>query len=337
MRVSMTVPTEYLPEARTIYRQLEDIGYDAAYSFEAKHDPFIPLAVAAEHTTRIDLGTAVAIAFARTPMTLANAGWDLQHLSGGRMILGLGSQIKPHIEQRFSMPWSKPAARMRELVLGIRAIWNSWEHDAPLHFDGEFYRHTRMIPMFSPGPAPFGLPRIFTGGFGPKMTAVAGEVADGFFVHPVNSRRSLQELTLPALAAGAAKVGRDLSEVEVVCVTIIVTGGTEEELAASRYTVRQQLAFYGTTPAYQSVFQLHGYGDMHDELRTLARDNRWVEMTDLIDDALVDEIAVVGEPHQIAAKLRDRLAGISDSVSLVNNRAPDPDHYADIVSELRTG
>ncbi len=336
MRVSMTVPTEYLPEARTIYRQLENIGYDAAYSFEAKHDPFIPLAVAAEHTTRIDLGTAVAIAFARTPMTLANAGWDLQHLSGGRMILGLGSQIKPHIEQRFSMPWSKPAARMRELVLGIRAIWNSWEHDAPLHFDGEFYRHTRMIPMFSPGPAPFGLPRIFTGGFGPKMTAVAGEVADGFFVHPVNSRRSLQELTLPALAAGAAKVGRDLSEVEVVCVTIIVTGGTEEELAASRYTVRQQLAFYGTTPAYQSVFQLHGYGDMHDELRTLARDNRWVEMTDLIDDALVDEIAVVGEPHQIAAKLRDRLAGISDSVSLVNNRAPDPDHYAEIVSELKT-
>ena len=331
----MTVPTEDLPEARTVYKELEDIGYDAAYSFEAKHDPFIPLAIAAEHTSKIELGTAVAIAFARTPMTLANAGWDLQHVSGGRMILGLGSQIKPHIEQRFSMPWSKPAARMREMVLGIRAIWESWEHDTPLNFDGEFYRHTRMIPMFSPGPAPFGLPRIFTGGFGPKMTAVAGEVADGFFVHPVNSRRSLQELTLPALAEGAAKAGRAVEDVEVVCVTIIVTGLTEEELVASRYTVRQQLAFYGTTPAYQSVFQLHGYGDMHQELKTLARDNRWVEMTELVDDALVDEIAIVGEPHEIAAKVRARLAGISDSVSLVNNRAPDPDHYAAIVADLK--
>ncbi len=332
----MTVPTEDLPEARTIYTELEQIGYDAAYSFEAKHDPFLPLAVAAEHTTRIELGTAVAIAFARTPMTLANAGWDLQLLSKGRMILGLGSQIKPHIEQRFSMPWSKPAARMNELVRGIRAIWDSWEHDAPLNFDGEFYTHTRMIPMFSPGPAPYGLPRIFTGGFGPKMTAVAGEVADGFFVHPVNSRRSLQELTLPAIAEGAARAGRPVEEIEVVCVTIIVTGETEEALAESRQTVRQQLAFYGTTPAYQSVFQLHGYGDMHDELRALARENRWVEMTSLIDDSLVDEIAVVGEPHEIAGKLRARLDGISDSVSLVNNRAPDPTHYADIVRELKS-
>lgn len=331
----MTVPTEDLPEARTIYKELEDIGYAAAYSFEAKHDPFIPLAVAAEYTSLIELGTAVAIAFARTPMTLANAGWDLQHISGGRMILGLGSQIKPHIEQRFSMPWSRPAARMRELVLGIRAIWDSWEHDTPLNFDGEFYRHTRMIPMFSPGPAPFGLPRIFTGGFGPKMTAVAGEVADGFFVHPVNSRRSLLELTLPAIAEGAAKAGRSPQEIEVVCVMIIVTGRTEEELASSRLTVRQQLAFYGTTPAYQSVFQLHGYGDMHDELKALARQNRWVEMTELVDDALVDEIAIVGEPHEIAGKLRARLEGISDSVSLVNNRAPDPDHYAQIVAELK--
>jgi len=176
MHVSMTVPTEDLTEARSIYRTLEGLGYDRAFSFEAKHDPFIPLAVAAEHTDRIQLGTALAIAFARTPMTLANAGWDLQTVTGGRFTLGLGSQIRPHIEQRFSMPWSRPVDRMRELVLGIRAIWDTWQHGTPLDFDGEFYTHTRMVPAFDPGPNPHGPPRILLGGFGPRMTAVAGEV-----------------------------------------------------------------------------------------------------------------------------------------------------------------
>lgn len=159
MHVSMTVPTDDVTAARVIYRTLEEIGYDRAFSFEAKHDPFIPLAVAAEHTSRIQLGTAVAIAFARTPMTLANVGWDLQTVTGGRMTLGLGSQIRPHIEQRFSMPWSKPAARMREMVLAIRAIWDTWTHGVPLEFDGEFYTHTRMAPAFDPGPNPYGHPR----------------------------------------------------------------------------------------------------------------------------------------------------------------------------------
>ncbi len=334
MHVSMTVPTEDLTEARSIYRTLEGLGYDRAFSFEAKHDPFIPLAVAAEHTDRIQLGTALAIAFARTPMTLANVGWDLQTVTGGRFTLGLGSQIRPHIEQRFSMPWSRPVDRMRELVLGIRAIWDTWQHGTPLDFDGEFYTHTRMVPAFDPGPNPHGPPRILLGGFGPRMTEVAGEVADGLLVHPVNSRRSLQELTLPALARGAVRAGRDPQDLEVVCVTIVVTGRDEEQMARSREAVRAQLAFYGTTPAYLPVFELHGYGDLHPRLRALARDGRWDRMGDLIDDELIEAIAVVGEPHQVAAKVRARLAGISDSVSLVNNRAPDPEHLAEVVAGL---
>ena len=227
MRVSMTVPTEDLTQARTIYRDLEELGYDRAFSFEAKHDPFIPLAVAAEHTSTLQLGTALAIAFARTPMTLANAGWDLQAVTGGRFTLGLGSQIRPHIEQRFSMPWSRPADRMRELVLGIRAIWDTWQHGTPLDFDGEFYTHTRMVPAFDPGPLSCGPPPILVGAVGPRMTTVAGEVADGLLVHPVNTRRSLLELTLPALAAGAALAGRDVADLELVCVTIVVTGRDE--------------------------------------------------------------------------------------------------------------
>jgi probable F420-dependent oxidoreductase len=334
MHVSMTVPTEDLRQARTVYRELEDLGYDRAFSFEAKHDPFIPLAVAAEHTERIALGTAIAIAFARTPMTLANVAWDLQTVTGGRFVLGLGSQIKPHIEQRFSMPWGDPVARMDELVRGIRAIWHAWETGDRLAFEGEHYTHTRMIPAFSPGPNPHGTPPIFTAGFGPQMTEVAGRVADGFLVHPVNSRRSLQELTLPALARGAAAAGRSVDDLEVVCVTIVVTGRTEEELTRSREAVREQLAFYGTTPAYLPVFELHGYGDLHPELKALARQDRWQEMAKLIDDDLIETIAVVGEPHQVATKLGARLAGISDSVSLVNNRAPDPRHFAEVVAAL---
>jgi probable F420-dependent oxidoreductase len=336
VNVSMTVPTEDLVDARTIYRALEEIGYDRAFSFEAKHDPFIPLAVAGEHTTTIRLGTAVAIAFARTPMTLAMTAWDLQTVTGGRFVLGLGSQIRPHIEQRYSMPWSRPAARMREMVAGITAIWDAWEQGTDLDFRGDFYTHTRMIPAFDPGPNEHGRPPIFTAGVGPAMTAVAGEVADGFLVHPVNSRRSLLELTLPALEAGAGRSARSLEDLEIVCVTIVVTGRDEVQFTRSREAVREQLAFYATTPAYSPVFELHGYGELAPELRRLARDDRWEEMAALIPDELLEIIAVVGEPDEIAAKLTTRLSGISDSVSLVNNRAPDPDHFAGVVAGLRS-
>jgi len=319
----MTVPTDDLMLVRSVYPELERLGYDRAFSFEAKHDPFVPLAVAAEHTTAIGLGTAVAIAFARTPMTLANVAWDLQTLTEGRFTLGLGSQIEQHITQRFSMPWSRPVERMREVALAIKAIWTAWETGDRLDFAGDFYTHTRMIPAFDPGPNPFGRPPVFT--------------ADGFLVHPVNSRRSLQELTLPALAEGATRSGRSLDGFEVVCVTIVVTGRTEEEMTRSREAVRRQLAFYGTTPAYQPVFALHGHGDLRPELARLAREDRWDDMATLIPDDLLEAIAVCGEPDQIAGLVRDRLEGISDSVSLVNNRAPDPQHFAEVVAALKAG
>ena len=334
MHVSITVPTEDPRDARHVYPALDLLGYDRAFSFEARHDPFVPLVVAAEHTDRIGLGTAIAIAFARTPMTLANTGWDLQAVTGGRFVLGLGSQVRPHVEQRYSMPWSRPVARLREMVLGIRAIWSAWETGDRLDFEGDFYTHTRMVPAFDPGPNPHGPPPIFTAGFGPRMTAVAGEVADGFLVHPFTTRRSLQELTLPALGEGAARVGRDPAELEVVCVTIVVTGRTEDEFVRSREAVRQQLAFYGTTPAYRPVLDLHGYGDLHPELKGLARQGRWDDMAGLVDDGLLGTIAVMGEPHEVAPAIRARLAGISDHVSLVNNRAPDPRHFAEVVADL---
>ena len=194
-----------------------------------------------------------------------------------------------------------------------------------------------MIPAFDPGPNPFGPPKIFTAGVGPRMTAVAGEVADGFLVHPFNSRRSLQEVTLPAIQLGAARAGRATADVEIVCVTIVVTGRDEAELTRSREAVREQLAFYGTTPAYAPVFELEEYGDLHPTLKAMARDGPWSGMGALIDDELIGAIAVVGEPADIGAKLRTRLAGISRSVSLENNRAPDPAHFASVVTVLRNG
>ena len=232
------------------------------------------------------------------------------------------------------MPWSKPAARMREMVEGIRAIWQAWETGEQLNFKGDFYTHTRMIPAFSPGPNPFGPPRIFTAGFGPLSTRVAGEVSDGFLVHPVNSRLSLKKLTLPAIAEGAARAERVVDDIEIVCVTSIVTGREEEEFERSLAGVRSQLAFYATTPAYLPVFDLHGYEDLHHVLKQMARENRWDEMPGLIDDELVELLAVVGEPHEIPAKIRARLDGLSEHVSLVNSRAPDPRHFAEIVNGL---
>jgi len=337
MKVYTTAPLEDPRDARTSFTHLEKIGYDGAFSFEAKHDPFLPLVLAAENTTTLRLGTAIAIAFARNPMNLANLAHAMQSISGGRFVLGLGSQVKPHIEKRFSMPWSKPAARMREIVLAIRAIFDCWEGKAPLDFRGEFYHHTIMIPAFDPGPNPFGPPPILTGGFGPLMTEVAGEVADGFIAHPFNSRKSLLENTLPALQSGLAKSGRERKDIEIICATLTVTAASdnEQEFEQIKLAARKQLAFYGSTPAYRPTLVCHGWEDLHLELNQMSKAGRWDDMTDLITDEILETIAVVGSREEIAGRIHERLDGIADGVSLTHNRAPDPSQWADIVPEIQ--
>ena len=335
MKVYTTAPLEDPRDARTLYSALEEIGYDGAFSFEAKHDPFLPLVLASETTTDLRLGTAIAIAFARTPMTLANAAYGLQSISGGRFILGLGSQVRPHIQNRFSMPWSKPAKRMREIVLATKAIFARWEGQAELDFRGEFYRHTLMIPAFDPGPNPFGPPPIYTAGVGPLMTEVAGEVSDGFFGHPFNTRKSLQEGVIPALERGLAKSGRRREDLDVICATMVVTADDEETMQRSVAAARKQLAFYGSTPAYRPTLDAHGWGDLHLELNRMSKQNRWDEMGELIDDEVLHAICVVGERHEIADKLEARLEGIADGASLTHNRFPDPSHWADVIADLR--
>ena len=270
-------------------------------------------------------------------MNLANLAHGMQTLTGGRFLLGLGSQVRPHIERRFSMPWSRPAARMRELVLAIRAIFDTWQNGAPLRFEGEFFRHTIMIPAFDPGPNPYGPPPIFVGGFGPRMCEGIGEVADGFFAHPFTTRHSLETQTLPALERGLAKVGRTRDDIEIIAATMVVTAQREEEFEAVREAARKHLAFYGSTPAYRPTLDAHGWGELHAELNRLSKQGRWDDMTGLVSDEILETIAVVGPRETIAAKLRERLDGIADGVSLTHNRSPHPEFWDDIVAELQRG
>jgi probable F420-dependent oxidoreductase len=299
-------------------RRHEKAGYDGLWSSESAHDPFLPLVLAAEHTGQMELGTAIAVAFARSPMQLAYTAHDLQAYSGGRFVLGLGSQIKPHIERRFSMPWSHPAPRMREFIMAMRAIWSAWNDGAKLSFRGDFYQHTLMTPFFSPPPAPGGAPAVFLAAVGEAMTTVAGEVADGLLVHAFSTERYLREVTLPALSAGLAASGRSRVDVQVSMLAMIATGDTEEEMARAVARTREQIAFYGSTPAYRGVLSRHGWAELGDELNSLSRsdrDDKWEAMGALIDDDVLHAFAVVAEPGGVAAEIRRRFGGLIDRVS----------------------
>ncbi len=297
-------------DAAEVAKRAEHDGFDGLWCAETAHDPFLPLTLAAEHTERITLGTAIAVAFARNPMITAAVANDLQAYSKGRFILGLGSQIKPHITKRYSMPWSKPATRMREFVLAMRDIWSAWNEGTKLAFRGEFYTHTLMTPMFSPGPNRYGAPKVFVAAVGELMTEVVGEVADGLLAHGFTTERYMHEVTLPALKKGLAKSGRGLEGFDVSYPAMIVTGNNEEEMEAAKMGVKAQLAFYGSTPAYRPVLDLHGWGDLQSELNALSKKGEWTQMAQLIDDDVVDAFAVVAPPDEVPKILNQRFGDI---------------------------
>jgi probable F420-dependent oxidoreductase len=315
-------------------RAQEEQGYDGLWTAETAHDPFFPLLLASQETERVELGTGIAVAFARNPMNLAQIAWDLQAASGGRFLLGLGSQIKPHITKRFSMPWSHPAARMREMILAIRAIWASWNDGTKLDFQGDFYTHTLMTPFFNPGPNPHGNAKIFLAGVGERMTEVAGEVCDGFLCHAFTTERYLREVTLPALERGAAKAGRTVADVEISGPAFVVTGTTDEEIAQSTAGVKQQIAFYGSTPAYRGVLELHGWGDLQDELNRMSKEGKWTEMGELITDDILHEFAIVAEPEKIAAGLDGRYGDVVQRLSFYVPYVSDPSRWAAVMQQL---
>jgi probable F420-dependent oxidoreductase len=311
---------------------LEAQGFAGAWSFEGQHDPFIPLVLAAERTESITLGTAIAVAFARNPMTTAYLAQDLQALSRGRFVLGLGTQIRPHIEKRFSQPWSAPVERMRDFVGALRAIFRAWADGSRLDYRGEFYTHTLMTPMFRP-PLPFGSPPIYLAAVGSRMVEMVGEAADGFFVHPFHSRAFMEAETLPALARGLERGGRKRADFTISCQTIVALGSNDAEIEAARRKARGQISFYGSTPAYKGVLEHHGYAALQLELNRLSKQGGWAEMMGKIDDALFDELAVSGTPGEVAATLRERNA-FADRTTLMLYNETHPEAVADVVRDL---
>jgi probable F420-dependent oxidoreductase len=316
--------------------QAEADGYDGWFAFETQIDPFLACAIAAERTERIEVGTSIVVAFARNPMTVALQANDVQALSGGRFVLGLGSQIKAHITRRYSMPWSKPAARMREFILAVRAIWKTWETDAPLAFEGEFYSHTLMAPFFNPGPNAHGNPPIMLAAVGPLMTEAAGEVADGVLLHGFSTERYVREATVPALERGWAKAGRDREGFEITAPAMVVAADTDEEIAAGVATVKQQIGFYGSTPAYRPVLELHGWGELQDELRAMTKRGEWDRMADLIDDEMVNTFAVVGTPEEAVAEVKRRYGDIATRITLQLPPERDEARWRGLFDELRS-
>jgi probable F420-dependent oxidoreductase len=316
-------------------RELEREGYDGAWSAETGHDPLLIVAGAATATSTLELGTGIVVAFARSPMITATMANDVQLLSHGRLLLGLGSQIKPHIEKRYSMPWSHPAPRMREYVLAMRAIWDCWNEGTALNFRGEFYRHTLMSPFFNPGPNPYGAPKVYLAAVGELMTEVAGEVADGLLVHPFSTERYLRDVTLPALERGLAKSGRDLADFPISFSGLIATGDNGEALEDATRRVRAQIAFYGSTPAYRGVLELHGWGDLQSELNTLSKSGEWERMGELIDDDVLHAFAVVATPKDVGALVRQRFNDVVRRFSIYAPYALSDDARRAVVAGLR--
>ena len=307
---------EYLKRAGETARAAEEIGFSGVWSSETKHDAFLPLAIAADATEEISLGTSIAVAFSRSPMEVAQTAWDLQNLSDGRFTLGLGTQVKAHVTRRFSMPFDRPAARLRDYILALRAIWRSFQAGEPLKYEGEFYRHTLLTPFFDPGPIEHPDISVHIAGVNERLASVAGEVCDGFHVHPFHSPEYVRRTILPAIEQGAEKAGRSPESVDLVASAFVITGTSERESGEQREALRAQAAFYASTPSYRIVLEAHGWEEVGGRLSGLAREKKWDEMPALVTDEMLSAFAVEAAPGEVGAALKERYEGLVDRVSV---------------------
>ncbi|MFN8225564.1 MAG: TIGR03617 family F420-dependent LLM class oxidoreductase [Mycobacterium sp.] len=331
MRVHLQVDGDPAKVSESI-RQIADAGADGLFSFEGPHDVLFPLLVAARES-QLALMTNVAIAGPRSAVHLAHAAYDLQVYSGGRFRLGLGTQIRPHIEKRYGATWGRPAARIAETVRAVKAVFDAWEGNAPLNFRGEFVTHTLMPPTFNPGPNPFGPPPILLGALGPVMTRTAAEVADAVLVMPFNSARHFAERTLPAVAEGLRRAGR--REVGLIPAAMVAVGRTPAELAAAIDGVAMLIAFYGSTPAYLPVLEVEGWGDLQPQLNALSKSGGYAEMRALITPEMVARIAVSGTPSECAAEIRGRFGAHTDEICCYfPGYSPAPEALSEFVAAL---
>lgn len=325
MKFDTGVLAPSLANVPDLARQAEAIGFDGLWASETQHNAFLPLVLAAEHTGRIELGTAIAVAFARNPMDIAYTAWDLAQFSRGRFILGLGTQVKPHIERRFSMPWGPAAPKLREFILALRHIWDAWQNGTRLNFRGEFYQHTLMSPFFNPGPIEYPAIPIYIAGVNEQLCRLAGELADGFHVHPYHSPAYLRERVIPWIEAGAAAAGRRRADVALSTSVFVITGRDEAAMERSRTAVRQQIAFYASTPTYHPVMAHHGWLETAERLSALAARQKWDEMPALVTEEMLETFAVAAPPERLAAAVQARYTGLLDRVAYYAEFIPDAD------------
>lgn len=329
---------DFLPQPMNLAakkaREFEALGYDCAAGGETRHDVFLGMAAAAQTTSRVELMTSIAVAFARNPMTLAQIGSDLNAATQGRFIMGLGTQVAAHVTRRFSMPWHRPAAQMREMIRAMHAIWDCWFEGKPLRFEGEFYTHTLMTPYFMPEILEFGRPKVALAAVGPGMTRVAAEVADGMLCHSFTTPRYLTEVTVPTIETALAEAGRDRSAFEITAQLFTVVADTDEGIAKGTEQLRRDLAFYGSTPAYRPVLECHGWGYLQGELHRLSREGRWEDMAKLITDDMVQTFAFIGTPEKVADSMIETLGAKVDRLQFPS-QGIEPDRLGAILARLR--
>jgi probable F420-dependent oxidoreductase len=337
MKVETSIEMRSLRDVPAAARKAEEMGYDGVVSSQTGHDPFLPLALAAEHTQRLTLGTAVAIAFPLSPTSLAHIAWDLQALSGGRLLLGLGSQVKGHIVRRFGISYAPPGPRMREYVLALRAVWDCWQSGTKLNFQGDYYNLSLMTPYFNPGPIEHPRIPVYVSAVNPYMLRLAGEVCDGVRLHAFNTAKYTREAILPNLEAGARKAGRQLSDIDICGGSFLVTGETEEEVERAKQAVRTQVAFYGSTRSYRGVFEAHGWGDVSLQLHEMSTQGRWAEMGNLITEEMLEEFAIVSPYDGLIEKIKARWSGIVTRTGLaIPIRKPeDEERLRHMIRELQ--
>lgn len=337
MKVDYYYPPSPPQGAADAARRAVALGYDGFFSAETQHDPFLPLAFASVEEPELEVGTSIAVAFPRSPMVVAMTSWDLARMSGGRFMLGLGTQVRAHIVRRFSSTWDRPVPRLREYIQALRAIWASWQDSAPLDFKGDFYEFTLMTPFFNPGPIPHaGIP-VYIAGVGPHLSRLAGELCEGFHVHPFHTVSYLDGVVLPGIGAGAEKTGRGLSDVEVATTVFIMTGQTDAEIEQSMAPVRQQISFYASTPSYLPVLEASGW-DFGAELTSMSKRGQWAEMAEVVPDSAVLEVGVAAPIDGLAPAIRERYGDRVQRLgfyTIGSTLDTDPDALAEVIRQLK--
>lgn len=337
MKVDSYLPTAGMVNAAAEATRAAELGYDGLFSAETQHDPFIPLALASQVAPELDLGTAIAVAFPRSPMITAMTSWDLAAMSGGRFILGLGTQVRAHITRRFSTEWGSPGPRLRDYILALKAIWNTWQNGEPLRYEGEFYRFTLMTPFFNPGPIDHPDVPVAIAGVGPYLSRLAGEICDGFHVHPFHTVRYLDDLVLPKIKEGAESAGRRLDDCERITTVFVVTGTDDADLSRAMRPIKEQIAFYASTPSYAPVLEANDW-DFGPQLTAMSKRGQWAEMADVITDDVVRQVGVVATVdrlgEEIARRYGDRVQRVG-LYTLGDVPALDGDAMATVISDIK--